>query len=345
MELVLDATAEDLKVFLEEAEEQLQLLDADLIALEKTGADPELLQEIFRVAHTLKGSSASIGHNRMAQLTHAMESVLDGLRHGDIEVSGELIDILLESLDALQILTGEVTTLKVTDNDLSPLVSRLLRITEQNDSVAATNAKPKSDSFALNEAQRNLIQEHEALGNSIYQVVVAVDKHAPLASARGVQILLGIAELADIIRSTPNQAELEAGASSDKLEIICGTRMDADQIVSAVSSMVDVVSVKASVYNTEADPVVNEGPAGVETQVSGAAVDERIVDLGPKARGKSKDDMQRMTAAKLSQQAKTVRIDVERLDRLMNLVGELVIDNTRLARIANRIQAGLPMRI
>ena len=87
MELAPDITAEDLQVFLQEAEEHLQLLDEDIVRLEREGDNQELLQEIFRSAHTLKGSSAMLGHQRMTALAHVMETLLDLVRKGAVAVT------------------------------------------------------------------------------------------------------------------------------------------------------------------------------------------------------------------------------------------------------------------
>ena len=100
---------DDLKLFCEEADEQIELLDSSLVQLEGE-PDPELVQQIFRAAHTLKGSSATIGHKKMASLTHAMETVLDAVRQGRKTANAEMVDALLAGLDALRILANEVVT-------------------------------------------------------------------------------------------------------------------------------------------------------------------------------------------------------------------------------------------
>ncbi len=125
MNIVFDIAEDELKIFLAEAEEQLQMLDEGLVRLEREGANPELLQTIFRAAHTLKGSSGSIGHRRMAELTHAMETALDGLRKGTLAVSTGLIDACLEALDVLRHLLNEVVDGEVSLVEISGLVKRL----------------------------------------------------------------------------------------------------------------------------------------------------------------------------------------------------------------------------
>ena len=94
--LQFDLDDDDLKLFCEEADEQIELLDASLVQLEGD-PDPDLVQQIFRAAHTLKGSSATIGHKKMANLTHAMETVLDAVRQGRKSANAEMVDALLAS--------------------------------------------------------------------------------------------------------------------------------------------------------------------------------------------------------------------------------------------------------
>ena len=115
MDLADGITQEDLSLFLQEADEQLQLLDEDIVRLEKEDSNPDLMQEIFRAAHTLKGSSAMIGHNRMAELAHAMENVLDNLRKGTLSISPQIVDALLHGLDIMRELREELVS-----SDCSP---------------------------------------------------------------------------------------------------------------------------------------------------------------------------------------------------------------------------------
>src|SRR5690606_18733966 len=107
-----DITAEDIRVFLDEAEELLQTMEAGILRLESEAADPdpEIIQDIFRAAHTLKGSSATLGHQRMAELTHAMENVLDRLRKGKAAVTTHLVDTLFRCLDALKLFKDEIAS-------------------------------------------------------------------------------------------------------------------------------------------------------------------------------------------------------------------------------------------
>jgi two-component system chemotaxis sensor kinase CheA len=120
-----EVSAEELKVFIEEADEQIALLDRDLVRLETEGDDPELIQEIFRATHTMKGSAAMLGYPRMSELAHSMESLLDGLRNGKISVSAEIVDSLLYGLDILKVLRDALVSPGKSPMDIGPAVARL----------------------------------------------------------------------------------------------------------------------------------------------------------------------------------------------------------------------------
>lgn len=135
MSLAFDIADDELQIFLAEADEHLQMLDEGLVRLERESGDPELLQAIFRAAHTLKGSAGVIGHKRLADLTHTLETVLDGLRKGTLNVSAALVDACLASLDALKLLRNEVVEREANPVDIASLVERL-------SSVAARQSPP-----------------------------------------------------------------------------------------------------------------------------------------------------------------------------------------------------------
>jgi len=130
-----EVSAEELKVFIEEADEQIALLDRDLVRLETEGDDPELIQEIFRATHTMKGSSAMLGYPRMSELAHSMESLLDGLRSGKMSVSAEIVDSLLYGLDILKVLRESLVSPEKSPADIGPAVARLESAAETAASV------------------------------------------------------------------------------------------------------------------------------------------------------------------------------------------------------------------
>ena len=332
MDLVLDASAEDLKVFLAEAEELLALLDANVLILERGGRDQALLQEIFRAAHTLKGSSAAIGHQRMANLTHLMESVLDKVRKRELQVTTEIVDLLLECLDALRILQEEVVTLRESEEDFTPLVRRLAVVAtlpptehsqegKSGDRVGARIAAPR-----LSEAEEQRLRELQAEGRPVYVVAVEIDPASPLPSARCLQVVMELSALGEVVATSPAMAAIETEGALYRVEALVATAEEPQSLRYVVGSLVDVASVEMAPYiagDRSTEPAGASTSAGEQRAASSASSGEEA------------------TANTSRRTTQTVRIDVERLDKLMNLVGELVIDRTRLARLAGEMETGL----
>ena len=352
MSLNLDATPEDLHVWLQEAEEQLQLLDEDLIRLEREAEDPELLQEIFRAAHTLKGSSAAINHTRMAELTHAMESVLDDLRNGALRVTPELIDALLDALDALRLLRDEVVTLETDpDIEVAALVTRLGTVrdaSESRDGGGPAEPAPETEDETVaapadsgfDTAQLEEARAFELKGQTVYRVAAEIAAESAMPAARCLQVLRELANLGSVLGSRPTEGQIMAEEVDNTLHVLVGSDEDAMTLVGAARTVLEIESVDVA-------PLFGEGgdeAAGDERLVHrGASMppegDRRVVDLGPEARGKSAPEQLKVAASKINRLTQTVRVDVERLDSLMNLVGEMVIDKTRLQQLAAELSA------
>lgn len=323
MGLSFDATGEELKLFLEEAEEQLQLLDEDLIKLENDGSNPDLLQEIFRAAHTLKGSSATIGHQRMAQLTHSMETVLDKLRKGDLDVESQTIDVLLESLDALRVLTHEVATLEQSALDITGVIVELAATDTTRGGDNSSGKERAEVDLILSDYEEALLSSSDGEMHS-YRLDVQIDDDSPLMAARHFQVLIELSALGDVVKSSPSAEEIEAEKVGSKLALVMISTADPKAIQDLVSSICDVKNVDVRDYallcaNTISAPPEEPEVGDIETPKAASSPRER-----------TGIDAKQVKAARLS---KTVRIEVQRLDNLMNLVGELVIERTRLQQI------------
>ncbi len=306
MKLAPDITAEDLKVFLDEAEEQLQLLDDAIIRLEKEGGNTTLLQEIFRAAHTLKGSSATLGHQRMSELAHAMESVFDKFRKGTLSPNSHVIDALLRSLDGLRALKEELVSSKESDVDISSMVAAL-------DAASVSSDKPESKSkeeseetnLGLDNAASNKLQAALEAAQCVYQVKVTLNKETSWAAVRCFQVVTELSHIGTIITSSPTQKEIEEEKAGHNLELIFASLQDEAQIKEIIQSVCDIECIELHPFRRQTDLE----PFGVEAT-------GQVTSKEPK-----------------TQMAQTVRIDVERLDSIMNMVGELAVASTRTVEI------------
>ncbi len=316
---------EDVKLFTDEAEEQIELLDTRLVQLESE-ANPELLQQIFRAAHTLKGSSATIGHKKMASLTHAMESVLDAVRQGRTQPSRTMVDTLLAALDALRILCEEVTTRVDSGIDTAHLEADLLAIVE-TDTTDGTNPVAAATSGPLAEDHRRVALVELEQGANLYMLEVTVDAECQLPSIRSYQALQELDALGRVLISWPDRTTIESGEGEYEVRALLATGASEEQIQAALTSISDVAGVLLRPMS-ESD-LQGAAPGSAPRPVA-AATRPVLAVVEPSVVSEQGRQPNRRTA-------QSVRIDVERLDGLMNLVGELVIDRTRLQQIREQL--------
>ncbi|MFH1485175.1 MAG: chemotaxis protein CheA [Chloroflexota bacterium] len=342
MELDPDISPEELEVFLEEAEEQLQLLEDCAVRLEKTPESAERVQEIFRAVHTIKGSSATIGHKDMARLAHATESMLDLIRKKTLTASPQIIDVFMESLDALRTLKDDLAAGTESGADLSSLISKLEAVSAPKEGPSEDGNEKMQEAFSLNEAERTRLQAAELKGHSPYLVEIIFTQDSPLVAARSLQVLINLAELGEIIRSSPSSSDIEAEKASFYMVILLVTEESIERITKVVVRIPGVASVKVNPWLDEEESVSTVGDAKMDERGADkgqGGPERRVIDLGPEARGRSTEEMLDMAAKKMATTSNTVRIDVRRLDNLMNLAGELVIGRTRLLQVGGKLDS------
>ncbi|MFA7296011.1 MAG: chemotaxis protein CheA [Dehalococcoidia bacterium] len=317
-----DITPDDLKVFMQEAESLLELLDEDIIRLEQESDNSELLQEIFRAAHTLKGSSGMLGFQLMAGLTHAMEDLLDRVRKGTLPVTPEIVDALLASLDGLKVLMAGLADGEEATLDIEPLVSQLRAIIDPSAASGATQAGPSiAEIVAAPEVTARIDAAIEA-GTPVYHVTVHIDPESDWAAVRCFQALNELTARGEVIASIPSQQQIEDEQVGKTLQALFATAEEPDVISAPLTTVADVVDVSVVPWSGAA---ASEAPTAAEGTPATAA---------PAAVGAAKETGEAGPRAEAQQ---SVRIDVDRLDQLMNMVGELVIDRTRIAQISRML--------
>ena len=307
MELAADITAEDLEVFLQEADENLIALDESIVQLERDQDNPQLLQEIFRIAHTFKGSSAMFGYRRMTELAHAMEGLFDLVRQGEIAVSTPVIDALLHSLDVLGVLRDDLANSEDSGVDIEPVVQELETVIVQASEPAPARRETAAPSLTLDQTALQKLQTAQLTGQSIFRVKVTLDPESAWASVRCFQVVQGMSLLGEVITSRPSAEQIEAQEVGAEIQVILVTDHDGNALMAPLNTIEDVVNIEVDHYTPD------QGDAS-----------EDLAAEGP--------------TRKTSTQSQTVRIDVERLDHLMNTIGELVIDRTRILQIGKMLE-------
>ncbi len=328
MELAPDITSDDLKVFLEETEEQLQLLDEDIIRLENEGNDESLLQEIFRAAHTLKGSSAMVGHTQMAELAHSMESLLDKVRKGTLIPTSNVIDALLHSLDGLRALNLQLTSEDAADVDISEMIQELT-VAMDTEAESGDAGQEESCKLTLDDDARDKLQAALLEGQQACLIHIDLDKGTGFSAVRCFQVLTELSHAGAVIASIPTQKEIEQ--EEDKigyvLDIIVASSQDHDYLNG-------VVMTTPEIENVDISPYIMEQAAETEAEKKEEDINDEQESSDISTDNKT-DQKQQAPQAHASQ---TVRIDVERLDTMMNMIGELVISSSRMSQIGKTLE-------
>ncbi len=314
MKLSQDTTPEDIKVFSLEADELIQRLDEDLVKLEQEQTNPELLQEIFRAAHTIKGSAGMLGYQPMAELAHAMESILDKLRKGTLSVNPRVVDSLLHSLDTLKTLRDQLTS--QTENEIS-IKDNLGELEVAGNSGYNGNRLRESvrpiTNITLDASATAKLKALIEMGRKPYQIKITLGSKTQWAAVRCFQILAELAEIAEIFSSIPSREEIEQEKVGLNLELLATSLQEVDQIKQAICRVEEVATVEIIPFSLPC--------------ISSSEINQPVaVVAGTESR-------------KSVQQPQTVRIDVERLDDLVNTIGELVIDRTRIVQICKVLES------
>ena len=316
--LTFDIEADELELFLEEVNEHLQAMETGILGLEQ-GANPDVLNVTFRAAHTLKALAGTIKHQRMAELTHTMETLFDMMRDGRLATSSSVVDDLLATMDTLKALRDEIVTLRPSGADVAAVLKRLQEVIKSCPQQAAATTvrnKRKGGGDDLTPEQRAEASRLQAEGFRLYEIVVSSKPEAFAPAARLSQAALALMEAGQVIIQRPTLSDLAKGQHNNRLWLILAAQCDEAAISQLLAEVSDLAGFAVEGYSLEAPAApeaVPVSPAGAGTVTTPTAG-----DLGVD---------------------KTVRISVERLDNLMNLVGELVTNHTRLLQIENNLRA------
>ncbi|MFA5882211.1 MAG: Hpt domain-containing protein, partial [Eubacteriales bacterium] len=262
MGLNLDASPEELKVFLEEADEHFQTLEEDLIRLEKEEEfNEDLMQEIFRASHTLKGSSATIGHNRMAQLTHGMENVLDKLRKKQLTVTSDLVDIMFECLDCLKVLRDEILNDEESDLELGDILGKLGSVHDAapgSDFPTTTQPAPDKTPGKQTEAKISIDlswEERDTLANASerglkpYVIQLLFDVELEMLAVRTFVTLMALNETGEMLKSNPSADEIEREQVTDTLIMLILMKDDEAKIREVISTLPNIAQYEIQPFN------------------------------------------------------------------------------------------------
>ncbi len=310
-------TSEYLPMFLAEGREHLQELNLAVVRIEETPDDQETVDEIFRIAHSMKGMSATMGFAGMAALTHEMEDVFELLKQRRGGLSRDAIDCLLQCLDALSAAVDAIDETGAEAIEPDPLIQRLKGLIRADE---ASEADTDPDESRRTEAPDNLAEL--AGGRRVVQVSVTLREDVQMASVRAYMVLSALAGLGETLACvpTPDEVDVFSGRQIDAWVVSERTDGELGEAAASVPEVEDV-----DVFEAVADAAVETGDEGVAEETAVAARPAAAASAPAKSAGGGH-----------GKGSSTVRVDAERLDQLMHFMGELVLHRTQVEALAAR---------
>ena len=308
-----------LNLFVEEAKEHLQNMNEALLELEKDKSNTSLINELFRVAHTLKGMSGTMGFVNMASLTHEMENVLDGIRNKDVELTTDVIDIIFECFDVLDYSVNQIAVTGNEDKeDHYDLVEKLKMILNNNGAREDDKSVGKDKETSLNQYVLNIINQAKTNGLNIFNIEIELSPKCMLKSARAFIIFNTLESLGDIIYSNPSAEDIEDEKFDLSFSMVFISEVDEGKLRDELNSISEIEQIHISIVDD------------AETVKAKTVLVKEAKNLKKDKNEPMKNGNKVTTSTRENKIGKTVRVDIDRLDNLMNLVSELIIIKTRM---------------
>lgn len=316
---------EYLEMFIEESKEHLQAINNELLILEAEPENTAIVNEIFRSAHTFKGMAGAMGYEDLASLTHEMENVLDLVRNSKLKITSQIMDIIFTCVDLIQKMVDSVEQGGDGKEDVTDVVKQLAMLKNPSSSAledlsAATREVAATAELAIDEYQLSVINEAKRVGNNSYQISVVLDKKCVMKSVRAYMIFQVAEELGEIIQSIPPVDQIEEENFDYSFSILLLSEHEPKEIQ---SQLMNISEIKEVVVSELLHPEMN--------------VKTKTVRIENKSQVSSHEKEETDTNKK-KHHSKSIRVDIEKLDHLMNLFSELIIDRGRLEQISRKVE-------
>ena len=350
-----------LEIFIDETSEHLQNLSDCIMELEKDPENMDTINEIFRAAHSLKGMAGTMGFKRMQRLTHDMENVFQEVRSEKVKVTSSMIDLLFKCLDAIE---GYLDNVKASSDEGTE--DNELIIKELNDFIAAEDgaaaapaqSEPKKEEapaqtaggddkkyfeFGLSESEKDKIKQAEEGGAHIYGMTIYIQKECLLKAARAFLVFKAVEEFGEILVYNPSSQDIEDEkfdcdfsifiASDEPYEKIAEAAKSVSEIDKVVGEEVKYETLAAKQEKAEADAAAAEKSQDAPAEAAPAQEQPQAQAAKPAAKTQSSGNKKQTVAKPVTN--RTVRVDIEKLDALMNQVSELIIAKNSLVSISS----------
>ena len=340
-----------LEIFIDETKEHLQNLNEQLLVLEKEPENTDTINEIFRAAHSLKGMAGTMGFKRMQRLTHDMENVFSEIRNGKFKVTAPMVDVLFRGLDALEnYLDNVVSSGDEGEEDNEDVINDLNAFlnggsaapdkkAETSSATPAASDEDMGESVFANmkiaDFEQHAIEKAKSEEQNVYEIRVVVEESCILKAARAFLVFKALEDIGDVIKSVPDVQDIEDERFEQDFSVLIITKESADVVKNAILAISEIAKAIVRPFDlignqgekTEEKAASADAPkVGKEASASGATA----TATAPAAKKQNAADKK---AASKPVVNRSVRVDIEKLDVLMNLVSELIIAKNGLVSL------------
>ncbi|MWV43529.1 chemotaxis protein CheA [Paenibacillus sp. HJL G12] len=348
-----------LSMFIDESNDHLQSLNENMLLLEGSPNDLSIVQVIFRSAHTLKGMAATMGFEDMASLTHQMENVLDLVRNEKLAMQDFIFDTLFKGLDALESMVQDITEGGEGKADVSEIVASLQAIVRGEDpsgkgtgaaAQASASAPKVGAAIQLDEFQYSVLNQSIADGHRVLYLDVHIRENCQLKAVRAYMVFDLLERSGEVVKSSPSVQDIEQEKFEHSFSLYYITLKDPAELESQILNVSEIDKVTVMELDQESLQQMSElGSASQEAAAvaEAPAKEEAANAVTTQAEAKEQTGQKQTPQAPAAKTpsktggaapSRTIRVDIERLDVLMNLFSELLIDRVRLEQLASEVQ-------
>ncbi|KIL35306.1 chemotaxis protein CheA [Cohnella kolymensis] len=341
-------TNQYLSIFIDESNDHLQSLNENILRLEQQPDDIDIVQVIFRSAHTLKGMSAAMGFEDLASLTHEMENVLDLVRNGKLSMNDHMFDALFRCLDALEAMVQDVIKGGTGSGDVAELVERLKSIVtgdaENNTSESSSSASADIPAnLILDQFQLSVLSQSLESGHRVYYIEVKVQENCILKAARAYMVFDVLERNGEVVKAHPSVEEIEQEKFGNSFAVYYISQVDEAELRDSICRVSEIESVtitavdKSSLSDVAHSESYRQPAADAVKETAAASASAAVLPSTAVIPARSAVPA---AAGGGAAAARTIRVDIERLDSLMNLLSELLIDRVRLEQLSSEVKRG-----
>lgn len=350
-----------LEIFIDESAEHLQNLSDGIMVLEQEPDNKDTINELFRAAHSLKGMAGTMGFKRMQRLTHDMENVFQEVRSEKIKVNSSMIDLLFKCLDAIEgyldnvkassdegteeneAIIKELNDFVAAANGEAPVASEAPAESEKKAEAPAEEGKPAYTRIELTDSEKDAVKAAEESGAHVYGITVFIQKECLLKAARAFLVFKAVEEFGQIIVYRPSSQDIEDEKFDLEFSFFLSTEEEFDKVkaaAAAVSEIESVIGGKISLADYEAKEEKEEKvEEKQEPEETAPKAESKPAPAAPAKVDKPAAAGKKTTVAK-PVTSRTIRVDIEKLDALMNQVSELIIAKNSLVSISGASDNG-----